>query len=199
MRSPARFQVGERDPGVHQRRHPAIRFAGVVCGQREAGEQSRDTPVLADVRQPQERGVNLGLHTAERGDRIDDHGGRFELTDVAMHAGKMHFEPVEARPRRFEAQKSGVYVVLKLDAGRPHVAHDLIGRFLERKVQATLVSLTACVGEPPAERGLARSGQARDQDARAAIEPRLGRTSRPGPRSRTERFQTRSCAEVPLR
>ena len=50
-----------------------------------------------------------------------------------------------------------------------HVADDLLGRFLEREVQAPLAAAAGAVGEGRGEAALARAGRAGDQDAAAPV------------------------------
>ncbi len=127
------LDILERDPGVHQRRYAAVVLAHLVAWRRQAGEKCGDPAALADVGQPHQGGVDLERRAAERRNRIDHQRLRLELLDVAIHPRQVHLEAEQAGPRRLEPQQAGIDVTLQIDPDRGHVAHDLVGRFLERE------------------------------------------------------------------
>ncbi len=146
----------------------------MIAGQREAGEEGGDAPLLADVGKAQQRTVDFRLHAPEGRDRIDHHRRWIELQDVAVHAREVHFQAVQAGPGGLEHEQSALDVLLQIDPGRAHVAHDLVRGFLESEVQAPFAPLADRVGEPGAEGRLAGPRKARQQDAGAAIETAPG-------------------------
>ncbi len=122
-----RFDVSQRDPGIHQRRNAAFALAHLLVDRRQTGEDCGDSLGLADVGKPDESRMDFSRGTAECRYRIDDDRGRLELLDVAVHPRKMHLKPEQAWSRRFEPEQARFEMRLEIDTDRSHVSHDLVG------------------------------------------------------------------------
>ena len=166
---PVGLEVLERYPGIHQGGDAPLAFVHHRAGTRQAGEHGGNPLRLADVGETHENRVNIGRRPAKSRDRIDHDDRRLEPFDVAVHPGEMHLEPVEARPCRLEAERIAVEMRLEVDSHRTHVADDLVGRFLEGEVEASLAAAAGRVHERGAERRFSRPREAGNQHAGAAV------------------------------
>src|SRR4051812_18809293 len=87
-----------------------------------------------------------------------------------MHHGKMHFQSIIRWPVGNALQPPRLYVPAQIEPDALHVSNNLLRRFLERKVNASLAPF-ACRGKHATRQArLSRARSARNQNRRVTIE-----------------------------
>ena len=167
---PICFDITEHDPGIHERGDADCRFINTFC--EKACEKACYAIHLHEINEAGQDRLHFRRFADGKkvGYRVDDHNSRFELLDELVHHDQVHLKDVYARAHIVEAQKPFLLPWGKVNAYGAHVSHDLLSRFLESKIEATLATLAGLVRKVGRNAGLPRAGRPRDQNAAPAIE-----------------------------
>src|SRR3954468_8257897 len=166
--------VAQKNPRIHQRRHPdldvLVEACGRACPRNQVCEHGGDLLRLQIIDEANQRRVNLadGSATKTR-QRINHHDRRPELIDVSMHGREVRFQSVERRPGSVDAEETFLYPSAQVHADRTHVPNVLGRRFFKGEGERAQPTPTGRIHEMPGDARLPSPRRARDEDA-AALE-----------------------------
>ena len=103
----------------------------------------------------------------ETGHRIEDDDLGLKVVDQLEHAAEVNLQPEAGGTGGSEAKVARGAPAVQVDADRPHVAHDLIGRFLKCEIDTALPTLAGGIHEMRGDAALSGSGAARNQHGAA--------------------------------
>ena len=142
-----------------------------VAAVRQTGEERSDLAALEEIDQPRDHplGFVIGAGGQQAGDRVHDDDGGLKRGDLLEHGGQVHFQAAERGSSRVKLQQIALDQRLQPQPDGAHVADDLVGRFLEREEEDSLLAPGGGLGETGSHTGLAGAGCAREQNAAAAM------------------------------
>jgi hypothetical protein len=161
-RSRIHVSISEEDPDLRglQRLAPV----------RQAGEHGGGPAALEEVHNPKDHRphILLGPGGADARQWVHDDRVRVEVRDLLVHHRQVRLQAVQAGTRGEDLERAGLDQRGQVQADGPHVPHDLLGRFLEREVQAPPLAHAGGPGEMGPQARLAAPGGSGHEDRTAA-------------------------------
>lgn len=154
------FNLEKVNPGVDHGRDFEVRRFAVIVVDGDVGEYAGDAFALEVVDEPDEQRMHFigGACPPEITQGIDGNNFGIERVNITEHGDEMGFESRVAGSAGVNFEQALVDARAEIDSNRVHVAHDLVGGFLEGKENAPFAALTCGFHET---RGYGRFARAR--------------------------------------